>query len=82
MGSPYGVTLYFYADGTEDEVFHVLAGLEDIPREDDVIYLNDVGYKVETVKLYIYDKEFTNPETGVTAWSVSKVIYKVWVSSL
>ncbi len=69
-------------EGTEDLLFREIGGLESIPRMDDVLYLNDVGYKVESVKLYIYDTDFTNPQTSEEVWSISQVLYKVYVSAI
>ena len=82
MSSPYGVCIRFLTEGTEDELFREIGGLESIPRMDDIIYLNDIGYKVESVKLYLYDTDFTNPQTGKEQWSIKQVLYKVYVSTI
>jgi len=82
VGSQYSTRIKFIIDGTEDSIFRELEGLEVIPRMDDVIYLNDVGYKVESVKLYLYDTDFTNPQTSERVWSILQELYKVYVSTI
>ena len=82
MASPYQVRLQFYLEDTEDELFHELDGTEYVIRIDDVIYLNDVGYKVEEVKLYLYDNQYVNPETGGNEWAMFEEYYKVYLSAL
>jgi len=82
MSGPYGTIIQFYLDGTETTIFHECAGLEAAPREGDVIYLNAVGYKVESSTLYLTDQEYTNPESGVDEWAMSEVRYKVYMSVL
>lgn len=81
MGSPYSVRLQFYLDGSETALFHELAGTEYNIADDDVIYLNDVGYKVESKVLYLYDNEYENPTSG-TQWAMTEEFYKVYLSVL
>ncbi len=80
MSSPYGVTIEFYLDGTEDLIFHELEGLEDVPKEGSTLYLNDVEYKVESSTLYLYDSEVVNSNSGENQWSMGKVLYKIYLS--
>ncbi len=81
MSSPYKVRLQFYLEGPETALFHELEGIEYHIEEDDVIYLNDVGYKVETKVLYLYDNEYENPTSG-TQWAMKEEFYKVYLSAL
>lgn len=82
MGTPYSTRIKFFIEGTEDLLFHELEGLQDIPKVDNVIFFNDVEYKVESVKLYLYDTDFTNPQTSEEVWSITQVLYKVYVSAI
>jgi len=81
MASPYSVCLQFYLEGSETALFHELEGTEYTIQEDDEIYLNDVGYKVESRVLYLYDNEYENPTSG-TQWAMDKELYKVYLSAL
>jgi len=82
MASPYGVTIEFTLEGTGEEVFHPIEGVESAPREGETIYFNDVGYKVESSTLYLYDNDVLNPTSGVTDWFLSTIKYKVVLSVL
>jgi len=81
MASPYEVRLQFYLEGSETALFHELAGTEYCIQVDDEIYLNDVGYKVESKVLYLYDNEYENPTSG-PQWAMDEEFYKVYLSVL
>ena len=80
MTSPYKTRVQFLMEGTEDEVFHEMAGPAYTIVEDDIINLNDVAYKVEDVQLYLYDMNYTNPTSGVDQWSMDYELYKVYLT--
>ena len=80
MASPYKSRLQFYLEGTEDELFHELAGTDYTIKEDDVVYLNDVGYKVESKVLYLSDIPYTNPISSGNEWAMDEEVYKIYLS--
>lgn len=80
MSSPYQVTYQFYLDGTEEVLFHEMDGVEYGLREDDIVYFNGVGYKVESVILYLSDQ--TQTSGGRDVWSMVEELYKVYLSLL
>lgn len=82
MTSPYRARVQFFLEETEEELFHELRGVEYVIRINDIIYLNDVGYKVESITIYLYDNNYTNPISGVDEWAMKEEFYKVTLSAL
>ena len=82
MSSPYEVRLQFYLEGADSALFHDLEGVEFPLRKNDIVYLNDVGYKVKRVDLHLYDNQYTNPFSNVSEWAMREELYKVYVDEL
>ena len=82
MGSPYGIYVEWTLEDSGEKVAHDMEGPDFVPREGAHVYFNDVGYKVESNTLYVYDKTTINPITQEEAWSIVKVLYRVKLSLL
>ena len=78
MNSPYGVTIRFILQngGEGDQISPDIQGLDRVPQEDDTIYINNGGYKVESSILHITTK------IEIGQFSVREVMYLVYVVPL
>jgi hypothetical protein len=82
VNSPYKGRIQFLLEGAETPLFHELEGTSHDIKEGDVIYLNDVGYKVERLILYLYDNDYSNPVSGSDEWAMAEELYKVYLSEI
>jgi len=80
MGLPYDVKVTFLDEDTSEEILWI-EGLPCDVRVDDVVVLNDIEHKVESVSLYL-SRTVSTPGEGSTKTRISKSECIVKVSAI